>query len=106
MFNVTESSIPLLKDLFEDALSHATYWKEIGVLLGLPSTELAIIEKDNTYKVQPCCMAFLQKWLEIDPDASWTKWRKVVCRISGENIKAGMTTVHSHVHYINIVMYQ
>lgn len=39
------SSTSLLKDLFEDALSHATYSKEIGVLLGLPSAELTIIEK-------------------------------------------------------------
>ena len=87
MINVTESSTPLLKDLFEDALSHATYWKEIGALLGLPSKELTIIEKDNTYKVQPCCLALLQKWLEIDPDASWAKWHKAVGLIIGDNVK-------------------
>ena len=78
---VTESSTPSLKDLFEDSLPHATYWKEIGAELGLSSKDLNIIENDNVYKVIPCCLAMLQKWLEVDPDVSWPKWFKVVAKV-------------------------
>ena len=88
--NAPESSTPLLKDLFDNALSYVIYWKEIGALLGLPSSELLIIETDCMYKVQHCCLAMLQKWLAIDPNASWDKWYDVVHRISRKSIKAGM----------------
>jgi len=84
--------MPSLKDLCEVAHYHATHWKEIGTLLGLPSEALNIIEKDNMYRVLPCCYAMLQKWLEVDPNASWPTWFKAVAKIfiSGENIEAGM----------------
>ena len=88
--NITpESSTPSLKDLFDNALSYVIHWKEIGALLGLPSSELKIIETDYMYKTLPCCLAMVQKWLAMDPNASWDKWHKAVHRISGEKIKTG-----------------
>ena len=45
----------------------------MGALLGLSSGELKIIEQDNHYKAAPCCNAVLEKWLEVDPSASWEK---------------------------------
>lgn len=87
--NATE---PSLKDLLEGSLSHATHWKEIGSLLGVNPRDLKIIENDNMYRVQPCCRAMLEKWLEVDPDASWPKLFEAVNQIfigGGENLEAG-----------------
>ena len=95
--------MPSLKDLYEVALSHATHWKEIGTLLGLHSAALKIIEKDNMYRVLPCCYAMLEKWLEVDPNASWPTWFKAVDKIliNGENTEAGMY-VCSYIHNISV----
>ena len=45
----------------------------IGVLLGLPSEALDIIENDNRDKAESCCNAMLKKWLQVDITASWEK---------------------------------
>ena len=50
----------------------------IGTLLGLPREELSIIEHDNYHKAVPCCNAMLDKWLEVDPSASWEKLLQVI----------------------------
>ena len=54
----------------------------------------------------------LQKWLDVDPDASWAKWFKVVDKIfiNGENIEAGIATLifsyqSSHVTFIGLDLY-
>ena len=45
----------------------------IGVLLGIPSEALDIIENDNRDKAEPCCNEMLKKWLQVDITASWEK---------------------------------
>ena len=50
----------------------------IGTLLGLPREELKIIGHDNYHKAVPCCNAMLDKWLEVDPSASWEKLLQVI----------------------------
>ena len=52
---------------------YAIYWKLIGTLLGIPSGELNIIEYDYRDKVVSCCNAMLEKWLELDPTATWER---------------------------------
>ena len=92
LVNTTESSTPSLKDLFEVSLPHATYWKEIGVVLGLSSKDLNIIEYDNVYKAVPCCLAMLQKWLETDLDhVSWPEWYKALAKVENTG-----TYVHAY----------
>ena len=46
--------------------------------MGLPSEELNIIELDNHYKGVRCCNAMLEKWLKVDPSASWEKLVKAI----------------------------
>ena len=82
------------------------------MLLDLPSGELDIIERDNMYRVEDRYLAMLQKWLDVDPDASWAKWFKVVDKIfiNGENIEAGIAThifsyQSSHVTFIGLDIY-
>ena len=45
----------------------------IGTLLGLPSGELKSIEAGYPTNVKWCCNQMLEKWLEVDPSASWKK---------------------------------
>ena len=74
----TATSTPLLKDLYEYITpQYATDWKVIGTLLGLPMEEQKITERDYN-KVVSCCNAMLEKWLEVDPSASWNKLLNVI----------------------------
>lgn len=67
-------STPLLKDLYKlISPNYAADWKVIGVLLGLPEGELNIIEAGNHTNVKRCCNKMLEKWLEMDPTATWEK---------------------------------
>ena len=52
---------------------YAADWKELGILLNLPSETLDGIELDYRNQVIPCCWAMLEKWLEMDTTASWSK---------------------------------
>ena len=77
--HTTATSTPLLKDLYQHITpNYAADWKVIGALLGLPREDLRIIEHDNYHKAVPCCNAILDKWLEVDPSASWEKLFKVI----------------------------
>ena len=75
----TATSTPLLKDLHNHITPHyAARWRVIGTLLGLPKGTLDIIEHDNYHKAESCCHAVLEKWLEVDPSASWNKLLSVI----------------------------
>ena len=50
----------------------------IGTLLGLPKGRLDIIKYDNHDKAEACCDAVLEKWLEVEPSASWKKLLEVI----------------------------
>ena len=56
-------------------------WKTIGILLGLRTVELEIIEQDYCRFPYFCfiaCNEMLQRWLEIDATACWTKLFAVI----------------------------
>ena len=70
---------PSLKDLIEYTTPrYAADWKMIGTLLGLPSGELNAIEAGWPTNVIWCCNQMLEKWLEMDPTASWGKLFTVI----------------------------
>ena len=71
---LTVSSAPLLKDLYEYVTpEYATDWKTIGILLGLFSEDMNIIEYDKRHVAVHCCNAMWEKWLEVDKTATWEK---------------------------------
>ena len=75
----TVTSIPLLKDLYQHITpQYAADWKVIGTLLGLHSGELKSIEAGYPTNVKWCCNQMLEKWLEVDPSASWNKLLSVI----------------------------
>ena len=69
---------PLLKEIIQYVTPHAADWKVIGILLDMPVGELKCIEAGYPTNVKWCCNQMLEKWLEMDPDASWTKLIKVI----------------------------
>ena len=73
------ASTPLLKDLYEHITpQYAADWKVMGTLLGLSTGELRIIEHDNYHKAVPCCNVMLEKWLDVDTNATWEKLFRVI----------------------------
>ena len=75
----TVNTAPELKDLYQHITpQYAADWKVIGTLLGLPSGELKAIEAGYPTNVKWCCNQMLEKWLEVDPNASWEKLISVV----------------------------
>lgn len=72
--STTVNTIPLLKDLYQYVTpQHGADWKVIGTLLGVPSGELQAIEAGWPTNVKSCCNQMLEKWLEIDTTATWSK---------------------------------
>ena len=70
---------PLLKDLIEYIVPrYAAHWKTIGTLLGLSSGVLETIEAGWPINVSWCCQRMLEKWLEVDTNASWGKLFTVI----------------------------
>ena len=74
------NTTPLLKDLYQHFTpQYAADWKVIGTILDLPSGILDTIEDNNSMqKATRYCNAMLEKWLEVDPTASWSKLFTVV----------------------------
>ena len=77
--NITVILTPKLTDLYEHITpQYAADWEVIGTLLGLPSGELKAIEAGFPTNVKWCCNQMLEKWLEVDPIASWGKLFTVI----------------------------
>ena len=73
MFSLVNTA-PLLKDLYQHITpQYAADWKVIGILLGLPSATIHVIERDNHHKTRECCNAMWIEWLRVDTTASWGK---------------------------------
>ena len=55
----------------------AVQWKRLGEELELKDYHIANISENNSSRnetqVEVCCSQMLQKWLEIDPSATWGK---------------------------------
>ena len=63
-----------MKDLCQHITpQYAPQWKVIGILLGLSTGLIDIIQCNNHYKADLCCNEMLKMWLEVDPAASWGK---------------------------------
>ena len=60
----------------------AALWDSLGIELGLAQYHIDNIARDHSNEsVTQCCAKMLQKWLDIDPFASWRKLDDAVRRI-------------------------
>ena len=57
---------------------YAAKWKDIGILLGLSSSMLNLINIDYPTDANSCCREMLDMWLGRDPTASWEKLFTVI----------------------------
>ena len=74
MIGSTPSGTPSLAYLCENITPvYAADWKVIGTLLGIPNGELKAIEGCYPTNLKWCCDRMLEKWLEMDPTASFEK---------------------------------
>ena len=88
----TGNEIPYVKDLNRHVVEqYAIYWKQLGAELGLKDYHIANITENNASRqlrqVEQCCSQMLQKWLHIDPSATWGKLDDAI-----KNIKLPSTT--------------
>ena len=70
---------------------YAIHWRQLGAELGLKDYHIDNITENNASRqlrlVEHCCSQMLQKWLHIDPSATWGKLEDAV-----KNIKLSSTT--------------
>ena len=71
----------------------AAQWETLGLELGLKDYHIAIITKDHPNNSVTCCRVMLQKWLDTDPLASWSKMDDAVKKIKSPT--TGPTSVVS-----------
>ena len=69
---------PKLKDLCNSIVpKYAAHWRDIGILLSLPTAQLEIIDHDFHHKARDCFVEVLTKWLDCDHTASWEKIEEI-----------------------------
>jgi len=66
---------------------HASQWKEIGLQLGLSTGSLEAIEIAFPTNCNWCCERMLQKWLEVDINATW---KQLFNSIAAHNCKSNI----------------
>ena len=73
----------------------AVQWERLGVELGLKDYHIANISRDHPNRSVTCCREVLQKWLDMDPSASWSKLDDAVKKI--KSLTTGsLSTVSSY----------
>jgi len=80
---VTGCAKPVLVDLSTNAIEQqAFHWKELGLKLGLEEHQIANISKKNetcqSKQMEMCCKEMFEKWLQVDPLATWDKLHDAV----------------------------
>ena len=87
MLFITAKDKPTIKDLNIHVIEqYAIYWKQLGVELGVKNYHIANITENNASRklrqVEECCSQMLQKWLDIDPSATWDKLDDAIKKIT------------------------
>ena len=74
MKNVTGNERPEERDTTEYIVPQcATKWRELGLSLGVTSSQLDIISVDHPNSCEERCKVMLKIWLLEDPSATWGK---------------------------------
>ena len=83
----------------------AAKWERLGLELGLKDYHIANIAKDNPNRSVSSCRAMLQKWLDIDLSASWSKLDHAIKKIKSMTTGLVSTVRHSDSTGIYIYVY-
>ena len=92
---------PDMRDLYSNIVrQYAVQWERLGLELGLQEYDIANISENNSSRkqrqVEVCCSQMLQKWLEIDPSATWGKLDDAVKNIKLSSTISPVSTGGNH----------
>ena len=93
----TVADRPTIKDLNNHVIEqYAICWKQLGVELGVKNYHIANITENNASRklrqVEECCSQMLQKWLDIDPSATWAKLDDAIKKIKLSSTTSPVST--------------
>jgi len=97
--NIIVKSTPTLRQLCNHITpQYVHYWREIGILLGISNEILDEIKTHHHSEQTTCIEAVFEKWLEMDPSASWEKVFKAIdasglLPYAGNNVFNGYCTI-------------
>ena len=74
-------------------------WKPIGLLLGISTGKLEIIENDCNNKAEKSCMSMLTHWCDVDHGAFLENLRETVEKYSIANTVISKSSVE-HIPYM------
>ena len=84
------NDIPKIVDLYRHVVQQqAPHWDTLGLELGLNQCTIENINANHQYhanRVQACCKAMLQKWLQSDLSATWGKLDDAIKNIKAANM--------------------
>ena len=90
-----------MRDLHSNVIrQYAIQWEGLGLELGLQDYDIANISENNSSRkqrqVEMCCSQMLQKWLEIDPSATWGKLDDAIKNIKLPSTISPVSTGGNH----------
>ena len=96
-------TIKLLKDVMRiKDINIATKWYDLGLELVDSNNVLKEIKANHPNDVNTCCTVMFEKWLERDPDASWSKLVTALNNIEMNTAAASITKlVEEGMHAVN-----
>ena len=100
---------PTIKDLNNHVIEqYAIYWKQLGVELGVQNYHIANITENNASRklrqVEECCSQMLQKWLDIDPSATWGKLDDAIKKIKLPSTTSPVSTDKGGNHWCKLLV--
>ena len=80
---------PTVKDCQKFIISdYCLEWKSIGLQLGLQwqSSVLSLIEADHRNQHRECLRMILDRWLQMDAMATWSKLELAITNVNRDNL--------------------
>ena len=73
-----------LNDVFQECKQFSAKWDMIGLNLGIASTTIAIINRDNPNSCERCMYQMLAKWLQRENEKCVPNWRSLCQSLRAE----------------------
>ena len=107
-YKCTGDEKPDMKDINRHIVEQqAAQWERLGVELGLKDYHIDNISKDNPNRSVTCCRVMLQKWLDIDPSATWAKLNDAIKKIKLPSTSTPVSTDKggNHSYWYGVLKY-
>jgi len=71
-------------DVYQECKQFSAKWDIIGLSLGVTSTTIAIINRDNSNSCERCMSEMLAKWLQRENEKCIPSWRSLCQAVCAE----------------------